>query len=134
MKTKTSLSVALILGLAAIIISMNTFPQNQGPHGGRVQKAENFNIESKSSYPFFYAYLLNDQNKPISNKDIACEIKFFLTDSTILDFPLKPFGEDGFRIESTIRDYNSYRINFHAFGRNISSKFENENAIVRKKN
>jgi hypothetical protein len=132
MKKKLILSALFLLGITIVFISMNAFTTVTGPHGGRVQKAENFNIETKSSYPYFYAYLLTDQNKSIPNKGVACEVKFFLTDSTSLDFAFKPYQDDGFRVESTVTDYNAYRITFHAFGRNISSRFENENAIVRK--
>jgi hypothetical protein len=134
MKIKIVLFVLFLLGIIGLFISMNTFQPNTGPHGGRIQTADNFNIESKTSHPYFYAYLLNTKNKPVNNKDLACEIKFYYTDSTSLDFPLKPYHEDGFQLESTITDYNAYRITFHAFGRNISARFENENAIVQKKN
>jgi hypothetical protein len=132
MKKKVILSVLFLAGIIIVFISMNTFDQNTGPHGGRIQKSENFTIETKTSYPYFYSYLLSAENKSIPNKGVACEIKFFLTDSTSLDFPLKPYQSDGFRLESNITDYNAYRITFHAFGRSISSKFANENAIVRK--
>lgn len=134
MKTKIIIFGLLLLGSTAAFKSMDFLQTNKGPHGGRIQKAENFNIETKVSYPYFYAYLLNEQLKPLGNKGMACEIKFTYTDSTSLDFPLKPYQEDGFRLESTVSDYNSYRITFHAFGRSVSAKFENENAIVRKKN
>lgn len=134
MKIKIFLFGLLILGITIAYSSMDPPQAKEGPHGGRVQKAEIFNIETKVSYPYFYAYLLNEQYKPLGNKGMACEIKFTYTDSTSLDFPLKLYEEDGFVLESTVSDYNSYRVTFHAFGRTVSAKFENENAVVRKKN
>jgi hypothetical protein len=134
MKAKILLIILIFLGLTALFISMKSSQINAGPHGGRIQQADNFNIEAKVSDPYFYAYLLTKENQSIENKGMSCEISFFFADSTNLDFPLKPHSKDGFRLESTISDYLSYRITFHAFGRNISAKFENENAIVRKRN
>jgi hypothetical protein len=133
MKVNILLFGLFLLGITIAFSSMDTQNSIKGPHGGRVQKAENFNIETKDSYPYFYAYLLNEQLKPLGNKGMACEIKFNYNDSTSLDFPLKPYNDDGFSIESAVSDYNSYRITFHAFGRTVSAKFDNENAVVRTK-
>jgi hypothetical protein len=134
MTAKIALYAVFLLGITAAFRPLETSQPGTGPHGGRVQQAENFNIETKYSYPYFYAYLLTNQNKSIANKGVAGEIKFFFTDSSSFDLPLKPNQQDGFRLESSIADYNAYRVTFHAFGRNISAKFESENAIVKKKN
>lgn len=133
MRTKIILFTIFILAITAAFISMNKVQTMAGPHGGRLQQAEKFNIETKISYSEIYAYLLNKQCKPISNKEITCEIKFFFPDSTAFVSNLKPYGEDGFKIESNITGYQSYRVSFNAFGKIISAKFENENLIVLKK-
>lgn len=101
--------------------------------GGRLQQVDDFYIEMKISSPEFYAYLLNKQCKPISNKGGSCEIRLFFPDSTDLEVTLKPFKEDGFRMESSVSGYQSYRVMFKAFGKTISAKFENENAIAHEK-
>lgn len=133
MKTKITVFAVFLLVLTAAFISMDKIQTTTGPHGGRLQQVEKFNIETKTSYSEIYAYLLNKQSKPMSNKGISCEIRFFFLDGTDLDVTLKPYQEDGFKIESSISDYQSYRVMFNAFGKNISAKFENENAIVQKK-
>ena len=133
MRTKIILFILLFSGITFAFISMNTFQISTGPHGGNIQQAGNFNIEMKVSHPDFYAYLLNKQCRPISNKGVSGEIRFFFRDSTSLDIPLKPYEEDGFRMESSVSDYYSYRVTFHAFGKFISAKFDNENVIAQKK-
>ena len=133
MKTKIIVFAVLLSVITTAIISMDTFQVTTGPHGGKLQQADDFNIEMKTSYPHFYTYLLNKQCQPISNKGVSCEIKFFFPDGTTFDTPLKPYEEDGFTMESSISSYNSYRVTFHAFGKIVSAKFENENAIVKKK-
>ena len=121
-----------LLGISIVFISMKTIQTSTGPHGGRVKKVENFNIETKTNYSEYYTYLLNNKNEPISNKGISCEIEFLFLDNTSLDFPLKKYQEDGFKLESSITGYESYRITFYAFGKAIATTFENESAIVKK--
>ncbi len=133
MKTKIILLALLFSGITFVFISMNIFQITTGPHGGNIKQVDDFNIEMKIPHPDFYAYLLNKQCKPINNKGVSGEIRFFFPDSTSLDIPLQPYEEDGFRMESSVLDYYSYRVTFHAFGKFISAKFENENAIARKK-
>ena len=133
MKTKIIVFVVLLSVLTVAFISTDTFQVTTGPHGGRLQEVDDFNIETKTAFPNIYTYLLNKQCQPISNTGVSCEIKFFLTDGTTLDIPLKPYEVDGFTMESSILSYNSYRVTFHAFGKPVSAKFENENAIVQKK-
>ena len=133
MKTKIIVFAVLLLVITTAFISMGKFQVTTGPHGGRLQEAEKFNIEVNTSNSEFYAYLLNKQYKPISNKGVTCEIRFLFPDNTNLDVTLKPYQEDGFRIESSISGYHSYRVIFNAFGENISAKFVNQINIVQKK-
>jgi hypothetical protein len=133
MKTKIIVFAVVLSIITTAFISTNLFQTTSGPHGGRLQQVENFNIEIKTSSPEFYAYLLNKQFNPIGNKGVSCEIRFYFPDSTDLDVTLKPYQNDGFRMESSLSGYQSYRVLFNAFGKTISAKFENENAIVLKK-
>ena len=123
----------LLLVITTAFVSMDKNQVITGPHGGRLQEAENFNIEVNTTYSEFYAYLLNKQYKPISNKGVTCKIRFLFPDSTNIDVTLNPYKEDGFRIESSVSGYRSYRVIFNAFGENISAKFENQIAIVQEK-
>lgn len=132
MRTRT-IFFAVILVLVAILISMKTiFAQDLGPHGGRIEKAENYNIEMKTDYTHFYTYLLTKKNKSINNKSISCEIRFFLLDGTTIDLPLKPFGDDAFVIDYFADDYGSFRVTFQVAGKAVSAKFENEKLLVKK--
>lgn len=133
MKTKIIVVAVLLLVIITAFISMDKFQVTTGPHGGRLQQAKEFNIEVNTSHSEFYAYLLDKQYKPISNKGVSCEIRFLLPDSTNLDVTLMRYKEDGFRIESSVSGYHSYRVIFHAFGENISAKFENKIVLVREK-
>ena len=133
MKTKIIVFAALLLVITTAFISMDKFQVTTGPHGGRLQQAEKFNIETNVSNLEFYAYLLDKQYKPVSNKGVTCKIRFLFPDSTNIDVSLKPYQEDGFRIESSVAGYHSYRVIFNAFGENISAKFENQIAIVQEK-
>lgn len=133
MKTKIIVFAVVLLIVTTAFISMNTFQVTTGPHGGSLQQAGDFNIEMKTTFPYIYTYLLNKQFQPISNKGVSCEIRLFFPDSTDLDITLAPYQEDGFRIESSISGYQSCRVIFNAFGKTISAKFENENAIVQQK-
>ncbi len=133
MKTKIIVFAVLLLVITTAFISIDKFQVTTGPHGGRLQQAENFNIETNTSNSEFYAYLLNKQYKPVSNKGVTCKIRFLFPDSTNIDVTLMPYKEDGFRIESSVAGYHSYWVIFHAFGKNISAKFENQIAIVQEK-
>ena len=133
MKTKIFVFAGLLSVITVAFISMNTFQVTTGPHGGRLQQVDDFYIEMKISSPEFYAYLLNKQYKPISNNGVSCEIRLFFPDSTDLEVTLKPFKEDGFRMESSVSGYQSYRVMFKAFGKTISAKFENENNMAQEK-
>jgi hypothetical protein len=85
----------------------------------------------KTDYTHFYAYLLTKENKSIINKDITCEIRFFLLDGTSLDIPLKPFEDNAFVIDYFASDYGSFRIMFQVAGKSVSAKFENESLLVK---
>lgn len=131
MKTKITLSVILLLGVM-VFISMGKTQIITGPHGGNVKPVENFNIETKVGYPGLYVYLLNKNCDPINNNGISCEVRFFFPDSSTIDTPLMPYEKDGFKIESILSGYHSYRVSFHVSGKIISARFDSENIIARK--
>lgn len=131
MKTKRFFIVIFFLSFIAILYSYSRIIYDDiGPHGGIVKSVGNYNIEMKVSKPDFQAYLLDSRLNPISNKGMSCEIRFYLYDSSTLDIDLKPFGEDGFVMESGINGYHYYNVIFSFFGKQIRAKFEDENVIV----
>jgi len=133
MKTKIIFTVLFLL-VATTLISFNFFQTSTlGPHDGIVKQTGEYNIEMKNSFPNFYAYLLNKKLTPISNSGISCEVRFMSPDSTSFSVPLKPFGKDGFLMDSGTLKFNSCRIYFTVSGRSISAEFENENLFVEKK-
>jgi|ERR1035437_6922964 len=101
-----------------------------GPHGGKVKKTENFNIEKIQSHENLYVFLLDNNFKPMSNKGITGEIRFYFLDKTTSDIPLKPFEADGFVVGINDTGYHSCRITFLISGKSISAKFDNESLIV----
>ncbi len=127
--------ILLVLLLSGIVVlySLDTYQSPSGPHGGDVKQAENFNIEMKASFPSIYVYLLDQKLKPINNKGITCEIKFFFPDDTSTDLELKPFQDDGFIMESSKIVYNFCIVTFNVFGKSVSAKFEKESTVVREK-
>lgn len=104
-----------------------------GPHNGIVKPAGGYNIEMKNTYDYFFAYLLDKNQEPISNKGIQCEVRFILADTTSTILSLKPFEEDGFSAATQSIKFSSCRIYFKVKGKLISAQFENQNLIVEKK-
>jgi len=129
MKTKFIL-IALLLVTAMVLIAQTFSQTTVGPHGGTVQQVEKYQIEMKNPFPNFYAYLLDNKSKPISNKSISCNVRFFFPDNTSMDAELKQFGDDGFSLESATAKFYACRITFNVFGKNVSARFESESAIV----
>ena len=124
---------ALIIVTGAFISMKTIFSNDEGPHGGKIQKVKNYTIEVKKMYSRFYAYLLDSENKTIDSKNLSCEIRFLQMDGTHLDIPLKPYPGDGFTLDYFSSDYNSYRITFKVAGTSVSAKFENESVLVKSK-
>lgn len=127
MKTFLIISVLVIF-----FLFWNNHQIPLGPHKGTVKQAENFKIEKLHSHDVFYAFLLDNKSKPISNAGITAEARFYFSDQSTADIPLKPFGEDGFTAGVYTLGYYSCRITFHVHGKSISAIFDNENAIVNK--
>ena len=115
MQNKLTFFALLILAILTLIGFVYSQP-TVGPNGGTVKKAENYNIEMKHSYGNLYAYLLDKKLKPINNKGISCEVKFFLADNTDMDVVLKPQGDYSFFAETNIQ-YQSCKITFNVFGK-----------------
>lgn len=123
----------LLLSGIILLYSLKLKQSTVGPHGGEVKQAENFNIEMKAAFPNLYFYLLDQKLKPIENKGISCEVRFFFPGDTSTDLTIKPFQEDGFILEASKIVYNSCRVTFNVFGKSISAKFEKESIIVQEK-
>ena len=132
MKTKIIIVVVIVLVAGGLLVSLNLFQSPNGPHGGVVKPAGNYQIEMKNPYGNLYAYLLDVESKPIRNRRVTCNVRYYFPDNTTTDVDLKPFGDDGFTAETTIKFY-SCKITFNLQGKSVSAKFENENPIVQKK-
>jgi len=131
MKARKIFILMLFFFIFFILYSYNkNIFKDIGPHGGRVKSAGSYNIEMKVASHNFQAFLLDNQLNPISNKGMTCEIRFFLCDSSTIDIDLKPFGDDAFMVESSLKGYYYYNVVFHVFGKQIKAKFEDENLIV----
>jgi|ERR1035437_2686533 hypothetical protein len=131
---KTYVTAPALFILAALFFyELKPFQTADGPHGGIVQRAENYNIELKSFNSNLYTYLLDQKLKPVGNKGISCTIRFFIPDSATMDATLKPYQENGFLLESNTIVYQSCKVIFKMPGKSVSARFENENIMVNKK-
>lgn len=134
MKTRIVIIVSILLAIILLVSSKMFQPSiTKGPHNGTIKQAGDYYIEMKIIYPNFYAFLLDNKIKPITNKGISCQTQFELGDGTTLNVHLMPYGEDGFFTGSYMPNYSSCEIYFNVFGKSVSAKFENENLIVKKK-
>lgn len=132
MKTKIILFSLLII-LALILISLKIFQSSDGPHGGTVKQAGEYYIEMKNPGGSLYAFLLDQDRKPLSNTGMTCKAKLFYPDNTSSEAEMGYFAADGFFIESVPRYYTSCMILFNVSGKSVSAEFENETLFVDKK-
>ena len=129
----TYILIAVFLLITITLISLNLMDNPVGPHGGVVKQAGMYNIELKNSYPNLYAFLLDNRQRPISNKGISCDGKLIFADSTSSIILFKPFWEDGFSMKLGSIRYYACRINFNVSGKVVSALFDNDNLIAPKK-
>lgn len=133
LKTGSVLSILIIVILLNLVWA-NKYQGPTGPHGGKIKKVENFNIEKIQSHENLYTFLLDANYKPISNKGVTGEIRFYYLDETTSDIPLLPYETEGFTVKMPDNSYYSCRITFTISGKSISAKFDNESLIVSKQN
>jgi hypothetical protein len=124
------LFIALLLLLTLALVALGFLKPSGGPHGGDIKTAGDYHIEMKAIYPYFYAYLLDGKMRPFSNKGVLCEVKFKFPDDIEIKAFLKPYGEDGFFLESGALNYYSCKIYFNVFGKYVSASFENQNSLL----
>jgi len=103
--------------------------QPHGPHNGILKKTGNYFIEINTPGKFIYAYLLDKKLKTINDKDLSCEVKFSLPDSTNFNLKLKPTADGGFMGEN-LNGFNGCLVTFSAFRKSISAKYENASIFV----
>ncbi len=103
--------------------------QPKGPHGGILKKTQNYFIEINNPGKFIYAYLLDKKLKTISDKEMSCDVKFSLPDSTNFSLKLKPSTDGGFMGEN-LNGFDRCIITFTAFGRTITARYENASVLV----
>lgn len=128
---RNAINYILIIFMFVTLISWNLFLP-LGPHGGRVEKADGFFIEMRSIEKVLNIYLLDKKLNPISSKGISGKVQLFFSDSTALNFPLKPFGDDSFTCE-TPSEYYACKVTFHLFGKSVSAKFDTPMLMVLEK-
>lgn len=125
-----------VLFAAIALIHMTSYTPIQvpdGPHGGTIKKSGNFFIEMKNPYERMYAYLFDRGMKPVSNKSVICNVRFYYNDSTSTDMKLEPFEEEGFVSASTVPDYATCKIMFNVGENIIEAKFDNSAFLVKTK-
>lgn len=121
---------SFVLGVL-VLVALSSKQTGEGPHGGVVKEADNFKIEMKISFPFFYTYLLNSNSRPISNKKINCNVNLIFPDKSESHVLLRRFEEDGFFAELCDQPVVRYIISFNVNGQTISAQFYDANTIVK---
>lgn len=117
--------------LYCILIAFVSWSKTQakGPHGGILKKTQGYFIEINTPGKFIYAYLLDKKLKTINDKELVCEVKFSLPDSTSFNLKLKPTTDGGF-MGDNLNGFNNCLITFTAFGNSISARYENASILV----
>ncbi|MBA3680932.1 MAG: hypothetical protein H0W73_07160 [Bacteroidetes bacterium] len=103
--------------------------QTKGPHGGIIKKIQNYYIEINTPGKFIYTYLLDKKLNTISNKEVTCDVKFSLPDSTSFNLKLKPHTDGGF-IGENLNGFYGCIVTFTAFGKTLSAKYENASVLA----
>lgn len=126
--------IFFLVVLYCIVIAFVSWNKSQprGPHDGVIKKTGNYFIEINTPGKFIYAYLLDKKLKTINDKDLSCEVKFALPDSTSFSLKLKPTTDGGFMGEN-LNGFNGCIVTFIAFGKSISAKYENASVLVLEK-
>jgi len=114
------------------LFAQDTLKTNIGPHSGKAKRAGNYYIEVLDSPGNIYAFLLNHDLKPMSNKNITGQMTLYFQDDVSTDYPLKPYGTDGFFAECP-NGFYSCKVTFNIANKKVSALFDNETEIVEKK-
>jgi len=116
----------LLVGLLARSMNAETI----GPHGGKVQRADNYFIEMKRTNLIVHAYLLDRKQAPLGNRNLSCQAWLYYPDSTIYPLGMSAQGPDGFFGIVPDTYYTSIVIMFNADGKHVSATFENTKLVV----
>lgn len=133
MKTEKMHTLAFPFLCLFVMTSLKLFQATDGPHGGIVKEAGDYNIEMRNQYDHFYVFLLDDNLIPINNSGLSCDVRFYYADSTSTQLNLIKYEEDGFRSLSTIPVFTACKIFFHIQGKIVSAKFDNSTYLVKDK-
>lgn len=126
MKTfKFITGVSILAILLLTISSLKLLKVQEGPHGGSVKMAGNYHIEMKNKANILHAYLLDEDMIPMKNEFTSCSVHFFYEDSTSMELKLQKYSDDGFSSGKQIPYFNSCKITFTVFGKNVSARFKN---------
>jgi hypothetical protein len=129
MKTKTLILMLLLTG-SSVLYSQSTEPITPGPHGGTVKATEGYCIEMLSPGGILNAFLLDKCWNPMDNKEMMCEVRYLFHDGKETTLKLVRLGKDGFRTEEAIGQYSSCLLTFELKSREVSVRFNNEEALL----
>lgn len=116
----------LFYGFLPVITFASWFVQHdKAPHGGILKQSDGYYVELKKADKYMYVYLLNSRLKPVTDKDISGEVKFFLPDNTILPVTLKTISEDGYLVEMPA-EFKGCQVNFIVNKAPVSALFEKQ--------
>ena len=122
----------LFLAFGVIIYAQDTLKASIGPHGGKAKRAGNYYIELLDSPGNIYAFPLNHDLKPITNKNITGQMTLYFQNDVSVDYPLKPHGADGFFAEVP-NGFYSCKVTLYISNKKTTAVFNNETEIVEKK-
>ncbi len=123
--------IVFLAFLYCILIAFVSWSKTQarGPHGGIIKRTQNYVIEINTPGKFIYAYLLDRKLNTINDKELACDVKFSLSDSTSFNLKLKPTNDGGFMGEN-LNGFNGCVVTFTAFSKTITARYENASILV----
>jgi hypothetical protein len=129
MKTKALFFFLLLTGLYTFLANAQE-PVTPGPHGGVVKSTEGYCIEMSGRVGLLSAFLLDPSWNPIDNSNMACEVRYLLSDGSEITHKLVPLGKEGFRTEEPMGNFVSCLITFELRSREVSVRFNNDQPLL----
>ncbi len=131
MKTIKNIKTAILSIAIGVLSSTAVYAQdhehNSAPHGGIIEEAGGFHIESAIKSNKVYFYLLDGNAKAISNKGVTGSVLLQYADGTTKTVQLTASGKDGFSVEDTKAvNYINAVVTFKTNGKTASTKFKNK--------
>ena len=113
--------------LAVLFLYVEAQQSGFGPHGGRLKRTGNYQIELFGCDNYLEVYLFDRDTNAINNNDIKGTVVFYYSGEASLSSTLIRYGMDGFTAKIPTDTFLYCKPSFDIKGEYIiSDKFENE--------